>query len=90
MALPAPSPTVPASLRLTFLTAEASVEIADRTRIFERFARADDGRGRIHGGAGLGLALVQRVVAASDGDAHCTDADLGGARFEVRLPAAPV
>ncbi len=67
----------------------AGVEIADRTRIFERFARADDGRGRIHGGAGLGLALVQRVVAASDGDAHCTDADLGGARFEVRLPAAP-
>ena len=56
-------------------------------RIFERFARSDSGRGREFGGAGLGLALVQRVVAAHHGSVTCSRAPLGGARFEVRLPS---
>lgn len=66
------------------------VGVADRQRIFERFTRADDGRGRVHGGAGLGLALVERVVRATDGSVVCSEAPMGGARFEVRLPAAVV
>jgi len=60
----------------------------DRERIFERFARVDDGRARNDGGAGLGLALVRRVVTAHHGTVVCTESPLGGARFEVRLPAA--
>jgi signal transduction histidine kinase len=64
------------------------VEPSDRIRIFERFARADGGRGREHGGAGLGLALVRRVVDAHGGTVECTASPLGGARFEVTLPAA--
>lgn len=60
---------------------------AERERIFERFARVDDGRSRNDGGAGLGLALVRRVVTAHDGTVVCTDSPFGGARFEVRLPA---
>ncbi len=58
----------------------------ERERIFERFARSDDGRGREHGGAGIGLALVQRVVTTHGGTVMCTDSPTGGARFEVRLP----
>ncbi len=61
---------------------------AERTRIFERFARSDPGRGREVGGAGLGLALVQRVVVAHHGTVTCTQAPLGGARFEVRIPTS--
>jgi signal transduction histidine kinase len=60
----------------------------DRERIFQRFARADDGRGRDQGGAGIGLALVQRVVATHGGTVVCTDSPTGGARFEVTLPAS--
>jgi signal transduction histidine kinase len=61
---------------------------AERERIFERFARLDEGRARDAGGAGLGLALVQRVVAAHGGRVTVGTSDLGGARFAVRLPSA--
>jgi signal transduction histidine kinase len=59
---------------------------ADRTRVFERFARLDEGRARDAGGAGLGLAVVDRVVAAHGGTVRVLTSPLGGARFEVRLP----
>jgi signal transduction histidine kinase len=39
-------------------------------QIFERFARADPGRARAHGGAGLGLAIVQAIAKAHGG--YCT------------------
>jgi signal transduction histidine kinase len=60
---------------------------ADRARVFERFARLDEGRGRDEGGAGLGLALVQRVATAHQGTVDVGTSALGGARFVVRLPA---
>jgi signal transduction histidine kinase len=66
------------------------VPAGDRERVFERFARLDEGRAREGGGAGLGLALVQRVVAAHGGTVTVGDAPLGGARFEVRLPTDPL
>jgi signal transduction histidine kinase len=61
---------------------------ADRARVFERFARLDEARARDDGGAGLGLALVQRVATAHHGSVEVGTSALGGARFEVRLPAA--
>ena len=60
---------------------------ADRERIFDRFTRIDEARGRAAGGAGLGLAVVRRVVEHHGGTVHAEAADLGGARFVVRLPA---
>jgi signal transduction histidine kinase len=65
------------------------VPAADRERVFERFTRLDEGRTRGAGGAGLGLALVRAVAAAHGGTVRVLDAPLGGARFEVRLPAPP-
>ncbi len=55
--------------------------------MFERFTRLDEGRVRGAGGAGLGLALVRAVATAHGGTVAVTDAPLGGARFEVALPA---
>jgi two-component system, OmpR family, sensor kinase len=73
----------------------AVLEVADRgpgvppqmrERVFERFARAGgDGTRR---GSGLGLAIVRAVVDAHGGRVELLDAEGGGARFVVTLPAA--
>ena len=64
------------------------VAAADRDRVFERFVRLDEGRGRADGGTGLGLAIVREVARAHGGDVTLADAPLGGLRAEVTLPAA--
>jgi signal transduction histidine kinase len=60
-----------------------------RTRVFERFVRLDDARARDNGGAGLGLSLVRAIVGRHGGTVAAGAAPGGGARLEVRLPAAP-
>ena len=62
------------------------IPIEDRDRIFERFVRLEDSRVRDEGGAGLGLALVGAVAAAHGGSVTVSDASLGGASFELRMP----
>ncbi len=62
------------------------IEPADRDRVFERFVRLDESRERGLGGSGLGLAIVAEVVRGHGGVVSVGDSDLGGARFEVRLP----
>ncbi|NDL56317.1 sensor histidine kinase [Phytoactinopolyspora mesophila] len=61
------------------------VPLADRERIFERFTRLDDARGRDAGGTGLGLAIVREIAQAHGGHVTVGDA-FPGARFTVRLP----
>lgn len=65
------------------------IPAADRERVFERFARLDDARGRDAGGSGLGLPIAAELVARADGTIALTDAPGGGLRAEVTLPAAP-
>jgi signal transduction histidine kinase len=59
-----------------------------RERVFERFVRLDEARARDAGGAGLGLAIVRKIVELSDGTVELGSSPLGGARFSVDLPAA--
>lgn len=59
----------------------------DRLRVFARFTRLDDARGRDAGGSGLGLAIVRDLVAAHGGSVDLSHAPLGGLRAAVRLPA---
>jgi two-component system, OmpR family, sensor kinase len=54
--------------------------------IFDRFWRAEGGRGRGKAGAGLGLAIVQGVLDAHGGQITAQNAPGGGALFVVRLP----
>lgn len=61
---------------------------AERERIFERFARLEEGRTRDRGGAGLGLALSKRIVEQHGGRIHVEDRPGGGAAFVVSLPSA--
>ncbi len=59
-----------------------------RERIFERFVRGEGDRG---GSSGLGLAIVRAVAEAHGGTVVLAPPEPGmGARFEVRLPLAPV
>ncbi len=59
-------------------------------QLFERFWRADPGRGRGAAGAGLGLSIVRAFVEAHGGRVAAANAPGGGASFTVRLPfAAP-
>ena len=65
------------------------VPVAERERIFERFATNRAARGS-SSGTGLGLALVAQTVSAHGGTVWCTDHGGHGARFVIRLPARPV
>ncbi len=57
-----------------------------RQRVFERFARSDEGR-TAAGGSGLGLAIVRSVAEAHGGSVELLEAEGGGALFAVTLPA---
>lgn len=58
----------------------------DTDRVFERFYRCDPSRSRHHGGAGLGLAIVEAIVRAHGGTVAAADAVGGGAVFTISLP----
>jgi signal transduction histidine kinase len=60
-----------------------------RTKVFDRFYRVHDDRGRRTGGFGLGLALVAEVVRRRRGTASVSESPDGGARFDIRWPGSP-
>jgi len=57
------------------------VPAAERERIFDRFHRSAS-----RGGAGLGLAIADSIVAGTSGQWRVADSPLGGALFEVSWP----
>ncbi|GAB2459462.1 signal transduction histidine kinase [Conyzicola lurida] len=57
-----------------------------RERVFDRFVRLDDARGRESGGSGLGLSIVREIAVAHGGRVAASQSPLGGARVEVRIP----
>lgn len=75
--------------RLRFSVSDDGTGIApgERTRVFERFHRADPARTRSAGGAGLGLAIVRAIAEAHGGHVEARDSLGGrGARIELELP----
>jgi two-component system OmpR family sensor kinase len=60
---------------------------SDPSELFERFWRAEGGRARGRGGAGLGLAIVSGIVEQHGGTVRASNADGGGAEFVVDFPA---
>jgi heavy metal sensor kinase len=59
---------------------------ADADRIFEPFVRLDSARAGEAGGAGLGLSIVDSIVAAHDGRLSVQTAPGVGSTFAIRLP----
>jgi two-component system, OmpR family, sensor histidine kinase MtrB len=72
--------------RLEVDDAGPGVPVADRERIFERFARVSDRDRHVDDtGTGLGLALVAQHVRLHSGRVWVTDRPGGGARFVLEL-----
>jgi two-component system sensor histidine kinase CpxA len=58
-------------------------------KLFQPFYRLDDSRGRLTGGAGLGLAITERAVRFHGGRVSASNRVGGGLRVEIRLPLIP-
>jgi two-component system OmpR family sensor kinase len=92
-------PGTPIEVSVDSAGGEARLEVRDHgtglptddpDALFERFWRAEGGRERGKGGAGLGLAIVSGIVEAHGGRVSASNVEDGGASFVVRLPVAPV
>lgn len=77
----------PWALRIDVEDDGPGVPVRAREGIFKPFARLDDSRTRRSGGYGLGLSIVQKVMAWHGGSVAVDDSPhLGGARFSLLLP----
>jgi signal transduction histidine kinase len=77
-----------AGVELTVDDDGPGIPVDDRSRVFDRFTRLDDGRARDAGGLGLGLSMVKAIVEQHGGTVAIEDAPIGGARVRVQLPVA--
>jgi signal transduction histidine kinase len=87
------------SVKVACTTSDVEVVVADDgvgiprefvPHVFERFRQADSSITRVHGGLGLGLAIVRYLVELHGGTVSAESEGAGkGATFTVRLPIAP-
>jgi signal transduction histidine kinase/DNA-binding response OmpR family regulator len=76
----------PGGVRLEVQDTGAGIAAADLPRIFERFHRVRERRGRTHEGSGIGLALVQELVRLHGGQIEVASVVDQGSTFRVTLP----
>jgi CheY-like chemotaxis protein len=76
---------------LRFDVRDTGIGIADEDlgRVFDSFSQVDGSLSRLHGGAGLGLALSYRLCQAMGGEISVDSAPGRGSLFSVLLPLAP-
>jgi signal transduction histidine kinase len=83
-----------ADLVLYFSVCDTGIGISkeEQAHLFDAFYQAGDDADRSHGGSGLGLNIVGKLVRALGGSLAIDSAPGAGSRFHVRLPveaAAP-
>jgi signal transduction histidine kinase len=76
----------PAAVLFEVLDDGPGIAPDDLPHLFEPLFRADRARNSATGGAGLGLAIVQRLTVAHGGSVEAENRPGGGARFVVRYP----
>ncbi len=75
-------------LRLQVLDGGPGIAQDSLAHVFERFYRADGGRSREEGGAGLGLAIARQLALLQGGELTAANAPQGGAVFTLFLRQA--
>jgi two-component system phosphate regulon sensor histidine kinase PhoR len=58
----------------------------EQPRVFERFYRVEQSRGRKTGGAGLGLSIVNHIVRTHKGSIELTSEQNEGLQLDIYLP----
>jgi chemotaxis methyl-accepting protein methylase/signal transduction histidine kinase/chemotaxis response regulator CheB len=77
--------------RLRVSDTGAGIDPTFLPQVFNRFAQGDTSNTRVHGGLGLGLAIVRHLVEQHHGTVKAESPGLGkGATFSVTLPLAKV
>ena len=76
----------PADIVVSVTNTGAGIPTAALPHVFERFYRVEKSRDQAHGGAGIGLAIVKRLVEQSGGQVGAESA-AGRTRFWFSLPA---
>ena len=76
-------------VRLTIADTGVGIPADKLERVFDRFYQVDGSATRRFGGAGLGLAIVRRIIEAHGGQIW-VESDLGqGSSFKFTLPTEP-
>ncbi len=65
------------------------IPVGERGRVCQPFYQSDGSATRAHGGAGLGLAIAERMVSLHGGRLVIGDTPGGGARVALRIPLRP-
>jgi signal transduction histidine kinase len=63
------------------------IPLGEQRRIFDRFVRGAESKARRIKGAGIGLAMVERIVEAHGGEIRLTSQPGEGSRFTLSIPA---
>lgn len=79
---------IPNNATIEFFVSDTGIGIPEslQEKIFERFRQADETAQRLHGGAGLGLAISKRLVELMGGRIWVESEPNKGSRFSFTLP----
>lgn len=75
-----------ASVELQVRDTGTGIPAEEMPRLFERFHRIENARGRTHEGSGIGLALVQELVKLHGGSITAQSVPGEGTTFHVQMP----
>jgi len=71
---------------IEFQDSKPGVPPEDLEKLFNRFYRGEQSRGRATGGAGLGLTISRKIVEAHDGEISAYTSPLGGLSIRIKIP----
>ena len=76
----------PADILVSVTNSGEGIPADELAHVFERFYRVDKSRDRVHGGAGIGLSIVQQLIEAAGGRVGAESGN-GSTNFWFSLPA---